>query len=61
MLAYLPNTHSARVLEEPHRPYGRPVGVVVDGAGALLVADDTGNTVWRVSSNLSNGKPTNPR
>jgi glucose/arabinose dehydrogenase len=28
---------------------GRPVGVAVDGAGALLVADDVGNVVWRVS------------
>ena len=28
---------------------GRPVGVVVDRAGALLVADDVGNIVWRVS------------
>lgn len=27
---------------------GRPVGVVVDSAGALLVADDVGNAVWRV-------------
>jgi glucose/arabinose dehydrogenase len=27
---------------------GRPVGVAVDHAGALLVADDVGNTVWRV-------------
>jgi glucose/arabinose dehydrogenase len=27
---------------------GRPVGVVVDGEGALLVADDVGNAVWRV-------------
>lgn len=27
---------------------GRPVGVAVDGRGALLVADDVGNTVWRV-------------
>jgi glucose/arabinose dehydrogenase len=27
---------------------GRPVGVVVDKAGALLVADDVGNMVWRV-------------
>lgn len=30
--------------------YGRPVGVVVDRAGALLVADDTGNMVWRVQA-----------
>jgi glucose/arabinose dehydrogenase len=28
---------------------GRPVGVVVDKMGGLLVADDVGNTVWRVS------------
>jgi glucose/arabinose dehydrogenase len=27
---------------------GRPVGVVVDRTGALLVADDVGNAVWRV-------------
>jgi glucose/arabinose dehydrogenase len=29
---------------------GRPVGVTVDNAGALLVADDVGNVVWRVSA-----------
>lgn len=29
--------------------YGRPVGVAVDKSGALLVADDVGNTVWRVT------------
>ena len=28
---------------------GRPVGLAVDATGALLVADDVGNTVWRVS------------
>jgi glucose/arabinose dehydrogenase len=28
---------------------GRPVGVAIDGRGALLVADDIGNTVWRVT------------
>lgn len=28
---------------------GRPVGVVVDKTGALLVADDVGNTIWRVT------------
>lgn len=28
---------------------GRPVGVAVDRTGALIVADDVGNTVWRVS------------
>jgi glucose/arabinose dehydrogenase len=30
--------------------HGRPVGVAVDAHGALLVADDTGNTIWRVSA-----------
>ncbi|MBA3564683.1 MAG: sorbosone dehydrogenase family protein [Gammaproteobacteria bacterium] len=29
---------------------GRPVGVAIDRSGALLVADDVGNTVWRVKS-----------
>ncbi len=28
---------------------GRPVGVAIDAKGALLVADDVGNTVWRVT------------
>lgn len=30
--------------------YGRPVGVAIDQRGALLVADDVGNVVWRVAS-----------
>jgi len=29
--------------------YGRPVGVAVDKAGAILVADDVGNMIWRVT------------
>ena len=29
---------------------GRPVGVALDRTGALIVADDVGNVVWRVSS-----------
>lgn len=28
---------------------GRPVGVAIDRTSALLIADDVGNTVWRVS------------
>ena len=28
---------------------GRPVGVAIDREGALLVADDVGNTIWRVT------------
>ena len=33
--------------------YGRPVGVALDQQGALLVADDVGNIIWRVSSNTN--------
>jgi glucose/arabinose dehydrogenase len=29
--------------------YGRPVGVAEDKAGALLVADDVGNVIWRIT------------
>jgi glucose/arabinose dehydrogenase len=35
-------------LEEEGRARGRPVGVALDGRGGLLVADDLGDTVWRV-------------
>jgi glucose/arabinose dehydrogenase len=28
--------------------FGRPVGVAVDGRGAVLVTDDAGDTIWRV-------------
>lgn len=30
--------------------FGAPVGLTQDNSGALLIADDVGNTVWRVSS-----------
>ncbi|MGO4523578.1 sorbosone dehydrogenase family protein [Microvirga sp. 2MCAF35] len=30
--------------------HGRPVGVAVDRTGALLIADDLGNAVWRVTA-----------
>jgi hypothetical protein len=32
-----------------HEARGRPVGVAIDKTGALIVADDVGDTVWRVS------------
>ena len=32
---------------------GRPVGVTVDPRGALIVADDLSNTVWRITPNPS--------
>ena len=40
-------------LDEDEAALGRPVGVVLDTTGALLVADDVGNVVWRVSSSAS--------
>ncbi|NUO74423.1 MAG: sorbosone dehydrogenase family protein [Lysobacter sp.] len=36
-------------LDEQGQARGRPVGVAVDGQGAVLVADDVGNVVWRVT------------
>jgi glucose/arabinose dehydrogenase len=32
------------------KAYGRPVGVAIDNRGGLLVADDVGNIVWRVTA-----------
>jgi glucose/arabinose dehydrogenase len=34
--------------------WGRPVGVAVDKAGGLLVADDVGNVIWRVTASQAN-------
>jgi glucose/arabinose dehydrogenase len=36
-------------LDSDNHARGRPVGLVIDTRGALLVADDVGNTVWRVT------------
>lgn len=36
-------------LSEKGKALGRPVGVAVDKTGALLVADDVGNVIWRVT------------
>jgi len=36
-------------LDKDGDAYGRPVGVVFDKSGALLVADDVGNVIWRVA------------
>ena len=36
-------------LDTEGRAQGRPVGVAIDRQGGLLVADDVGNTVWRIS------------
>jgi glucose/arabinose dehydrogenase len=37
-------------LVEGDKARGRPVALAVDDKGALLIADDTGNSVWRVSA-----------
>jgi glucose/arabinose dehydrogenase len=37
-------------LNNEEKAMGRPVGVVIDRQGDLLVADDVGNKVWRVSA-----------
>jgi glucose/arabinose dehydrogenase len=36
-------------VDDDGKALGRPVGVAIDKSGALLVADDVGNTVWRVA------------
>ena len=40
MTGFLDNDGQAR---------GRPVGLAIDKTGALLIADDVGNIVWRVT------------
>ena len=44
-----PKMSSSGFLDEQGNALGRPVGVAVDRAGALLVADDVGNAIWRVT------------
>jgi glucose/arabinose dehydrogenase len=40
-------------LDDDGNARGRPVGVALDRAGALLVADDVGNHIWRVTAKPS--------
>jgi glucose/arabinose dehydrogenase len=42
---------------DQEKSQGRPVGLAFDHAGALLIADDVGNTVWRVSAAAIKGQP----
>jgi glucose/arabinose dehydrogenase len=46
-------------LSEDGKARGRPVGVAIDKRGALLVADDVGNTIWRVSTDSEAGNSLN--
>jgi len=45
-------------LDKDGKAQGRPVGVITDASGALLVADDVGNVVWRVTSSTPQPAPT---
>jgi glucose/arabinose dehydrogenase len=45
-----PVTVLSGFLDDEGNARGRPVGVAMDNKGALLVADDVGNVVWRVTS-----------
>lgn len=44
-----PMTFVGGFLNSAGKVRGRPVGLTVDRTGALIIADDVGNTVWRVS------------
>jgi glucose/arabinose dehydrogenase len=43
-------------LSENEKAMGRPVGVAIARDGALLVADDVGNAIWRVSAGRQGGQ-----
>ena len=44
-----PETILSGFVNERGEARGRPVGVTTDASGALLVADDVGNCVWRIA------------
>jgi glucose/arabinose dehydrogenase len=44
-------------LDDGGNALGRPVGVAIDRRGGLLVADDVGNIVWRVSASTAAASP----
>ncbi len=48
-------------LDHDENARGRPVGVAIDKRGGLVVADDVGNTVWRVSHAASAPAPAGSR
>lgn len=49
----LPKDFLTGFLSDEGDAYGRPVGVAVGKDGALLVADDVGNVVWRVAPKVA--------
>jgi len=52
----LPVTVLDGFLDAEGNARGRPVGVAIDRRGALLVADDVGNTIWRVTPSQTTAK-----
>jgi glucose/arabinose dehydrogenase len=46
-------------LNDKEEAQGRPVGVRTDRQGALLVADDVGNTIWRVAPSAAHAASVN--
>ena len=50
----LPEDVLTGFVDEDERASGRPVDVATANDGALLVTDDVGNTVWRVSPDTAN-------
>ncbi len=46
-------------LSKDEKAMGRPVGVAIDKSGSLLVADDVGNKVWRVSKSTETADASN--
>lgn len=56
----LPEDVLTGFLDEGGSALGRPVGVAVDGKGALLVADDVGNVIWRVTPAAQTGASGSP-
>lgn len=47
-------------VDEQGRARGRPAGVAFDASGALLIADDVGNIVWRVAAAPAAQSPPSP-
>lgn len=47
--AGMPREILSGFIDEEDQAMGRPVGVVMGADGALLVADDVGNVIWRVA------------
>ena len=55
--AGLPRDVLSGFLSEQGHALGRPVGVAIDHQGALLVADDVGNAIWRVHAQPATASP----